>query len=211
MDSVKKFLFLVAIFLSATIYSQENEKKESIKLNIKVKDAKNNPVPGAIILIDDVRQGRVANSEGTFKINLKKAPKEIAAFTPMLGIKKIKYIGQEMIIIVLNPEVNTTDLNIADANYKNDNPIQYRNIYDYLRGKVPGVYIDSELRITIRGYNTVLGNRSPLYILNGNQVDLEIFSNIVPTTIKYVKVLKGPETSTYGSRGANGVIIVQTL
>jgi TonB-dependent SusC/RagA subfamily outer membrane receptor len=98
-----------------------------------------------------------------------------------------------------------------NTNYKNDNPIQYRDIYDYLRGKVPGVSIDSENRIIIRGYNTIYGNRNPLFILNGNQVEQEVFSNIVPTDIKYVKILKGTETSAYGSRGANGVIIVQTL
>jgi TonB-dependent SusC/RagA subfamily outer membrane receptor len=54
------------------------------------------------------------------------------------------------------------------------------------------------------------GNREPLFILNGVQIDENSFRDIVPTTIRNVKILKGPETAIYGLRGANGVIEVVT-
>ncbi len=210
MKNIKNILFIALFFTSISIFSQE--KTESIRLNVTVKNSKSEPIPGAIILIDNSKQDITTNENGNFKIILKKALKEIAAFSPLIGIKKIKYLGENNIEIIISSENNDISLIKDDTNYKNDNTIQYRNIYDYLRGKVPGVNIDSENRIVIRGYNTVLGgNRSPLFILNDNQVEQDIFSNIVPTDIKSIKILKGTETSSYGSRGANGVIIVQTL
>ncbi|WP_445748009.1 TonB-dependent receptor plug domain-containing protein [Polaribacter sp.] len=208
MKILKKIFFSAAILTSVMAFSQE--KKEDIKLTIIVKDYNNNPIPGAIILIDNKKQDRTTNENGNFKITLKISPNEIAAFSPSIGIKKIKYKGETNLELVLT---ENKDLNLLseNTNYKNDNPIQYRNIYDYLRGKVPGVNIDSENRIIIRGYNSINGSRNPLLILNGNPIEQDAFSNIVTTDIKYIKVLKGTETSAYGSRGANGVIIVQTL
>lgn len=211
MKIIKKFLFIVAIAFSATTFSQEKTSNELIKLSISVKDSKNEPIPGAIILLDNIKQDRTTNENGNFKIILKISPIEITAFSPNIGISKIKYSGEDNLEIIIISEKMNLGLITENTNYKNDSPIQYRNIYDYLRGKVPGVNVDSENRIIIRGFGSILGNRTPLFILNDNQVDQDTFSNIVPTDIKYIKVLKGPETSSYGFRGANGVIIVQTL
>ncbi|PQJ75012.1 TonB-dependent receptor plug domain-containing protein [Polaribacter gangjinensis] len=208
MNILKKTFLFALILLSAITFSQE--KDEDIKLTITVKDFNNKPIPGAIILINNKKQNRTTNENGNFKISSKIAPDEIAAFFPSIGIKKIKYKGETNLELVLT-ENKDFNLLSENTNYKNDNPIQYRNIYDYLRGKVPGVNIDSENRIIIRGYNSINGSRNPLLILNGNPIEQDAFSNIVTTDIKYIKVLKGTETSAYGSRGANGVIIVQTL
>ncbi|WP_093673189.1 TonB-dependent receptor plug domain-containing protein [Tenacibaculum sp. MAR_2009_124] len=94
---------------------------------------------------------------------------------------------------------------------KSDNTVQFKSIYDYLRGKVPGVNVSGANTINIRGYNSVNGSITPLFILNNTAVDQSVFGDVVPTTIKQIRVLKGPETATYGSRGANGVIIVETF
>lgn len=208
MNIFRNIIILISFTISTVAFSQE---KEAIKLNIQVVDQANNPIAGAIILFDDVKQERTTNENGNFKIILKKSPKSISAFSPNIGIKKIVYDNSSDIKIIITPENNIYSIKNEDINYKNDDPIQYRNIYDYLRGKVSGLNIDSNYRITIRGYGTVNGSTTPLFILNDNPVDQTIFSNIEPTTIKHVKVLKGPETAAYGSRGGNGVIIVQTL
>jgi TonB-dependent SusC/RagA subfamily outer membrane receptor len=208
MKFIKNFLFVVAIFLSATIFSQEKEKKESIKLSISVKDFKNNPVPGAIILIDNIKQSRVANAQGSFKINLEKAPKEITVYSPAVGVQTVKYSGNPNMIINIKKETNEiiTDSSkeiIAD-------PMQFRDIYDYLRGKVSGVVVSPRNSIVIRGASNFRENKSPLFVLNGVPVDEETFAQIVPVTIVSIKILKGPETAFYGIRGANGVIEVTT-
>lgn len=204
MNCIKIIVFLFAVIMPTDFTAQEN-----LKLTILVKDAQNNPVPGAIILLDNVKQKRVTNNAGYFKIKLDKIPKEIIAFSAILGIKKVNYNGNSNVTINLVKDsgklalYKTNDKKIVD-------PIQYRNIFDYLRGKVPGVNIDLNNQIRIRGASTFFGGRTPLLVLNGVIIGMESFSTIVPTTIKSVKVLKGPESSIYGVRGANGVIEVAT-
>ena len=204
---ILKKIFLIGMILSSIItFSQE--KNETIKLNLTVKDFNNKPVPGAIILLDNIKQERVANSSGTFKIRLKKAPIEITVYSPMVGVQTVKYLGNPNMII--NIKKPTNDDVVDTANEKIADPMQFRDIYDYLRGKVAGVNVSVGNIITIRGNNSINGNNTPLYILNGVQVGEETFANIVPTTIISVKVLKGPETAVYGMRGAAGVIEVKT-
>jgi TonB-dependent SusC/RagA subfamily outer membrane receptor len=196
---MKKNIILFTAFLICL-----NLHAQSKKVTIKVLDKNNIPLSGAIILFDDVRQKRWTNSKGFFKTKFKKAPKEISAFHPKVGIKKIKYNGANTVFIIIKKGKNLY------AKY-NSNRNQFYNIYDYLRGKFPGVNIASDNTITIRGFNTVNGSTTPLFILNGLSIGQEAFSIISPSDIKSIKVLKGPDTAVYGVRGANGVIVVKTM
>lgn len=205
MRLIKTILLVTFISFNFNTFSQEE-----IKLTIRVVDKKYKSVPGAVILIDDVKQSRLTNNSGVFKIKLDKAPNQITAFSPSIGIKKIKYLENQNNITIQLVE-NKEDVEIiSDNNKKVLDPVQFQTIYDYLRGRVPGVIITPNNQIVIRGFNSVNGSTTPLFIVNGVQVDQDIFGNIVPTQIQSVRILKGPESAAYGSRGANGVIIVQT-
>ena len=84
----------------------------------------------------------------------------------------------------------------------------YRTIYEYLAGRVAGVVVQGE-RVTIRGINSVNLSTDPLYIVNGSPTDN--ISWINPRDVKTIDVLKdGAACSLYGSRGANGVIVITT-
>jgi TonB-dependent SusC/RagA subfamily outer membrane receptor len=208
MKSIKALFLVLNLLINLHIYSQEKSKKEIIKLVIAVKDGTNKPISGAIILIDNIRQQKIANAAGYFKIKLQKAPKEITAFSSLFGVKTISYNGENNITIIITKEANII---VSDTNNeKIVDPIQFRNIYDYLRGKVSGVYINNANVISIRGSSTWSSGRNPLFILNGTPIDERTFGDIVPTDIKSVRVLKGPGTAIYGLRGANGVIEVLT-
>jgi len=82
----------------------------------------------------------------------------------------------------------------------------YTNIYDYLRGRIPGVEIVGT-SIRIRGINTT-GNTDALIILDGMEVS--DISDINPLDVKSVEVLKDAAATMYGVRGANGVVIIKT-
>lgn len=206
MKILKKIFFIAVILISAITFSQEKE--ETIKLNLTIKDYNNKPVPGAVILLDNVKQDRVANASGTFKAIIKKEPIEITVYSPMVGVQTVKYLGNPNMII--NIKKPTNDDVVDTANEKIADPIQFRDIYDYLRGKVAGVEVTPRNSIIIRGASNFREYKSPLFILNGVQVDEETFAQIVPVTILKIKILKGPETAIYGIRGANGVIEVIT-
>jgi TonB-dependent SusC/RagA subfamily outer membrane receptor len=87
-----------------------------------------------------------------------------------------------------------------------------------LASRSPGVTIgrasDGSLSVRIRGGSSVSGNNEPLYILDGTPFTpgpSGALTGINPYDIESIKVLKDPaELSMYGSRGANGVIVIKT-
>lgn len=84
----------------------------------------------------------------------------------------------------------------------------YRTIYEYLAGRVAGVIVHGD-KITIRGISTINASTDPLFIVDGTAVPDISWLN--PRDVKTVDVLKdGAACSIYGSRGANGVIVITT-
>ena len=91
-----------------------------------------------------------------------------------------------------------------------------RTVTDMLVGRFPGVEVyktpSGGTAIKIRGARSMNGSDEPLFVLdgypqhNGNQSLLDLD----PHDIKSIQVLKGAEASAYGSRGANGVILIVT-
>jgi TonB-dependent SusC/RagA subfamily outer membrane receptor len=189
------------LFFNITVNSQEQ------KITINVKDVNRKPVAGAIILFDDVKQKSWTNVKGIFKTKFKTTPKKISAFHPNIGISKIKYNGQSDLSIIIK---KGNDTHLFGNSSKKIISTQFNTIYDYIRDKVSGVNISSDNIIRIRGYNSINGNMTPLFILNGTEIPKDIFSQIMPDEIESVTVLKGPDSAIYGVRGANGVIIVKT-
>lgn len=202
MKKLYALLILTLIFLFGNPNSTFSQSQKN--LTIVVKDSQNNPVSGAVILFDNKRLKRWTNKRGEYKIKYDKAPKEISAFSPKLGISKVNYNGKSKIKIVIR-DANDLDLQ-QNQNVKNLDAKQYKDIYDYLRGQVPGVHIGPSNAISIRGF---MGN--PLFVLNGGAVDQDVITSLVPTNIKSVRVLKGPEAAIYGLRGSKGIIEFTTF
>jgi|TARA_B110000908_G_C10157694_1_gene404446 TonB-dependent SusC/RagA subfamily outer membrane receptor len=205
MKTLKGITFVLLLAFTISIVSQE--KKKASKLTLIVKDENNKPIPGASVLFDNKKYPRTTNSKGVFKIKLKELPKEISIFSAFHGITKVKYLGQKKILIKISPNKIETEIVASNQREFTAGAMQYRNIYDYLRGKVSGVRITTDNVVSIRGDR----NREPLYILNGSPVGKTSFGDIVPSTIKSITILKGPETAIYGIRGMNGVIMVRTM
>ena len=84
----------------------------------------------------------------------------------------------------------------------------YNNMYDYLRGRVPGVSVGPDNSITIRGKSSINLSNEPLIMVDG--VEIEDLSIINPKDVKTVDVIKDGSSSIYGVRGANGVILITT-
>lgn len=83
----------------------------------------------------------------------------------------------------------------------------YSNIYDYLRGKVPGVDVRGT-QITIRGINSVNSQSFPLILVDG--VEMQDISSISPMEVDHVEVIKDASASSYGFRASGGVIKITT-
>ena len=88
-----------------------------------------------------------------------------------------------------------------------------RTLGDML-ARVPGVRVsytgNGDLRVRIRASNSILGGEDPLFVVDGMVFNGGVGS-INPNTIESISVLKNAgETAIYGSRGANGVILIRT-
>ena len=97
---------------------------------------------------------------------------------------------------------------VSNVKVKQHDAVTYSSVYDYLRGRVPGVMVTSDNRIIIRGISTNSNNTDPLILVDG--VAVTDLSNINPSDIQSVDVLKDGSASIYGVQGANGVILITT-
>ncbi len=108
---------------------------------------------------------------------------------------------------VQDPDHVTTS--VSNLKVKRNEAQTYSNIYDYLRGRVPGVQVTSDNRIIIRGVGTNSGNTDPLILVDG--VETTDISTLDPVYVKSVDVIKDGSSAIYGMQGANGVIIIKTV
>ena len=84
----------------------------------------------------------------------------------------------------------------------------YSNIYEYLQGRVAGVEVVGT-SIRIRGERSINSSNEPLIIVDG--METSDISSISPEEVQSIDVLKDASTTAiYGSRGANGVILITT-
>ena len=97
---------------------------------------------------------------------------------------------------------------VSNVKVRKEEAQTYSNMYDYLRGRVPGVQVTSDNRIIIRGIGTNSDSFDPLIIVDG--VEVSDLSTVDPMFVKSVDVIKDGSSAIYGMQGANGVIIIKT-
>jgi len=85
----------------------------------------------------------------------------------------------------------------------------YTDMYEYLRGRVPGVMVTSDKRIIIRGIGTNSDSFDPLILVD--DVETTDLSSLNPADVQSVDVIKDGTSAIYGMQGANGVIIIRTV
>lgn len=126
------------------------------------------------------------------------------------------YNGDEQINVGYG-SVRRDDLtgSVSKVKVDSDKVAGYATIYDYLKGRVPGLDISGDTgpggnpTIRIRGNRSLNGPDDPLILVDG--FERRDISDISPSIIESVEVLKDVSTTaSYGSRGANGVIIITT-
>lgn len=89
---------------------------------------------------------------------------------------------------------------------------QYSNVFDLIRGRFPGVQVVSGAggpEVIIRGQSSINSSNCALYVVDGMVVSS--ISHIVPSHVKSINVIKDGSASIYGSRGANGVVLIETI
>ena len=223
------FLIIISLILYPSGIYPEQKAGKKITITGRVTDAGNKPVSGVSIFIDKVKTDVVTNQDGFYKIKVKPGAKEILAFSLLNGASEQAIGGRTVIDFKLIGESQeasdiTKDLNEKGGN-KGEAPVQkeykrtnqsvidykdskvpvYQDIYDMIRGRLPGVEVSGK-NIKIRGTNSLNVSTEPLFVVDG--VIVNSIEDIAPETVKSIEVLKGPDAAVYGTRGSNGVIII---
>lgn len=101
---------------------------------------------------------------------------------------------------------------ISQMDRKRNDFCQYSNVFDLIRGRFPGVQVvggGREPEVIIRGISSINLSSCALYVLDG--VVVNAIGHISPCQISSISVLKDSSASMYGSRGANGVVVIETI
>jgi TonB-dependent SusC/RagA subfamily outer membrane receptor len=220
-------LFIILASFVMTIPTSSQTSKKKVWLSGIVTDNAGNPVKGAMILIDKKNTYVVTDDKGFYKVKIRPDAGEITIFTFPGVIEKVMIKGQTELNITLNSSRNAEENqavadNKVDFGYekieKEDVSSQvnklntdknkyasYSNVYDMLKGAIPGVQVIGK-SIIIQGISSPTMTNEPLFVVNG--IIVTSIDDIHPVEVKSIEVLKGAAASIYGSRGANGVILI---
>ncbi|SKB26790.1 TonB-linked outer membrane protein, SusC/RagA family [Parapedobacter luteus] len=199
----------------------------------KIVDENNQPVSGVSVVIKDTGTGTTTSAEGLFRINV---PGNATLVITALGYirQEVAVADRTSLEIVLLAEETALEEVIINAAYGSANQksftgsatmvssdeilaTQPTNITQAIQGTSPGVQVlntngapGSDGTIVIRGLSSVGGGNNPLYILDGMPYDGNL-NSINPNDIADMTILKDAAATTlYGSRAANGVIVITT-
>ena len=219
-------LLLVQLFSILTLVAFAQNKS----LSGVVLDATGEAVIGANVVVKGTTNGTITNFDGQFTLNV---PDNCELEVSYIGYtpQTVKYTGQSTIKVVLNEDTQAleevvvvgygtmrkSDLtgSVGKVDLKEMTKVSTIDAAQALQGRLAGVNVVSNsgspgagATIRIRGIGTI-NNSDPLYIVDG--FPCSDMSHVSPQDIESMEVLKDASaTAIYGSRGANGVILVKT-
>jgi len=233
-----KFLLKVSYFAILCFFFTLPVMAQNKVVSGKVTDAKDgSPIPGVSILAKGTNFGTTTNTNGAFKLSVPESTTILVVSYIGYTSQEITATGGVPVSIKL--ESSSSNLNevvvvsvgygtqrkkdltgaVANVSSKDFNQGSIIDPLDQIKGKVAGVVIttgggdpNQASSIRLRGQTSVSGDQSPLFVVDGVPLDnAQEFQNIAPGDIESYDILKDASaTSIYGSRGANGVIIVTT-
>jgi TonB-dependent SusC/RagA subfamily outer membrane receptor len=98
---------------------------------------------------------------------------------------------------------------VANLNSNDMDFSQYSNMFELIRGRFAGVQVVNG-EIIIRGTNSINSSSAALIVVDGVPSDGSILNSIPPVQVKSINIIKDGSSAIYGSRGANGVVIIET-
>lgn len=217
-------LFTVLLFGTISIFAQQAKRITGL-----VKDASGEAIIGASITEKGTTTGTITNVDGEFELNISQGS--------TLSISYLGYVTQEIpvgnqtsfnvtlledtqqldeVVVVGYGTMKKSDLTgaVVSANIKDFEKSPNTNVVQALQGTVPGLNIGqitsagSTPSISIRGTNTLSGNKNVLIVLDGIIYNSSL-SSINPNDIASIDVLKDASSAAvYGAQAANGVLLI---
>ncbi|MCF8226214.1 MAG: TonB-dependent receptor [Bacteroidales bacterium] len=199
----------------------------------RVIDDQGNPVPGASIRIKGTNTGTITDKNGDFQLTIEDEKSMlIISFVGMkskeLSVEGKTYfpvtlyqdiMGLDDVVVIGYGFVRKSDLTgtVASVDVDEISQAPVAQLSQALSGRVAGVHIQQTSgrpgespSIRIRGGNSINGNNAPLFVIDGF-ISAYGAQSINPEDIESIEILKDASaTAIYGSRGANGVVLITT-
>lgn len=212
----------------------EKSDQQQKSVSGKVTDSNNQPLPGVTVLIKGTAQGTITNADGNY--SLTNIPENTVLLFSFVGMKtqvivvgsqkSINIVMEEMAIgieevvavgygVMKKSDITGSVASISSLKLENRPNVSLNQM---LQGNVAGLNIrvsgddaeGSKTSVSIRTNNSITASNSPLIILDGVPFSGNL-SELNPNDIKSIEVLKDASSSAiYGSRGANGVMIISS-
>ncbi|AXE20295.1 SusC/RagA family TonB-linked outer membrane protein [Runella rosea] len=193
----------------------------------------NAPLPGVSILVKGTNAGTTTDGEGSFKLTVPTnavlvfsfvgyTPKEVTVGNQTVLNVSLELDNRQLseVVVVGYGTVKKSDLtgSLASVKAKEINAFPATNVLQALSGRAPGVQVvqntgapGGAVSVRIRGTNSVQGSNEPLYVVDGFPTSGSNPTILNNSDIESIEILKDASaTAIYGSRGANGVVLITT-
>ncbi|MBR3566060.1 MAG: SusC/RagA family TonB-linked outer membrane protein [Paludibacteraceae bacterium] len=221
----KIFTLLVFSLFCVSIFAD-------MKISGIVEDAQGEPVIGASVVLTNGTVGTITDYDGAFELTVPDNAKTLTISfvgmkTEVVPVKKmmkvvlteaVEALQGEVIAVAYGNVTKGSFVGSAQAvgaeNIEKKSPTEISKALD---GEIAGVQVvstsgqpGSSASIYIRGYNSLYGGKTPLYVVDGMPFEGDL-SSISPGDIASTTILKdATATALYGSRGSNGVVLITT-
>ncbi|RZK13004.1 MAG: SusC/RagA family TonB-linked outer membrane protein [Flavobacterium sp.] len=214
------FSFLILLLVSSITYAQE--------IKGKVSDGAGLPLPGVNVTVSGTDRGTSTDFDGNFILNATLGEQLVFS---MIGFESITVPSTSTMAVQMKEETNslsevvvigygtkkagsiTGSISQVKASDIMKTPAQ--SAIQAIQGKAAGVNIvtndepGANPTIRVRGLGTILGNRDPLYIIDG--VEAYSLNGLPPNEIETMDILKDASSlAIYGQKGSNGVVVITT-
>lgn len=223
---------LYTIILCVLMVAVANAQNGVKSINGIVVDEEQNPLPGVTIQIKGKKQGVITDIDGKFSLQVKAQDQLIFSYigyttkTVVVGENNtLKVLLREDVtqlkdvVVIGYGTVKKKDLTGAIQNIAGEDLMKAMNtnISESLNGRIGGVMVNktsnkpgSDMSVEIRGINSFNTSNEPLYVIDGVP-SLSGMKHLNAADIESIDVLKDASSGAiYGSRGANGVVIITT-
>jgi len=220
-------LFALTIWLPGVLLAQDQV------ITGTVTDETNMPLPGVSVYVKGSTSGSVTDTDGKYKIN---APAQGTLAFSFIGMRntEVPINGRTTVDVAMESDVSQLEEvvvvgygtqkksdvtgSVGSVSTKEIKATPITGMAQAIQGRVAGVQVQQTsnapgggVSIRIRGGNSLQGGNEPLYVIDGFPIQNESGPTINPNDIESIDILKDASaTAIYGSRGANGVVIITT-
>ncbi len=226
--------FVLLLFVIGSADAKPATPQEQVRINGAVKDEAGEPIVGATVFVkENSTIGAVVDEQGRYTLTVPVGTTLNASFLGfetlerkvVKGILHYDFILKEEshkldeVIVIGYGEVKKSDLtgSVSTVGARNFGDQPVKSVSDILQGRSSGVEVTTvsgmpgaSAKVRIRGTTSINKSSDPLYVIDG-MISSSGLDGLNPQDIQSMEILKdASSTAVYGSRGANGVVLVTT-